>query len=80
MEKLIFILRKILNENDNFQIEILVKEYQKLIWDNQTINNSDTSFEILSELAQDLDYYEPNPKWRKEYPSYYGNEKFKKSN
>lgn len=77
MDKLIFILRKILNENETKQIEILIKEFQKIIWDNQTINNSDTRFEIFSGLAQDLDYYEPNPIVRKENFSYFGNEKLK---
>ena len=31
--------------------------------------------EIIADLAYDLDYYEPNPDWRREDPSFYGPER-----
>ena len=58
------ILRKILEDKNNRKQ--LIYEFQNLILDD------DDSNEILSELAYDLDFYEPNDEWRKEDPSYYG--------
>ena len=31
--------------------------------------------EIIADLAYDLDYFEPNPVWRREDPSFYGPER-----
>ena len=49
----------------------LIKKFQDEVWDDENIN------EILSELAYDLDFYEPNREWRKEAPSYYGDDRLK---
>lgn len=49
--------------------QILIDEFQQQIWDDQNAN------EILSELAYDLDFYEPNEKLRRESESYYGDDK-----
>ena len=61
------ILEKILRDKQNRSA--LIKEFQEIIW------NSDNASEILSELAYDLDFYEPNEEWRKEDISYYGDER-----
>ena len=33
------------------------------------------AWEILGDLALDLEYYEPNPEWRREDKSFYGDER-----
>ena len=61
------LLEKILRDKANRMQ--LIREFQELIW------NDDNANEILSELALDLDYYEPNEEWRKQDPSYYGDDR-----
>lgn len=61
------IFKKILTEK--LDRRRLISEFQELIWNNENLN------EILSELAYDLDFYEPNEEWRKEAPSYYGDDR-----
>jgi hypothetical protein len=61
------LLEKILRDKANRKQ--LIKEFQELIW------SDDKADEILSELALDLDYYEPNEEWRKQDPSYYGDDR-----
>ncbi|HNK91341.1 MAG: hypothetical protein K1X26_12150 [Chitinophagales bacterium] len=61
------ILEKILTDKANRKQ--LICEFQELVW------NDENASEILSELAYDLDFYEPNEEWRKEDPSYYGEER-----
>jgi hypothetical protein len=58
------ILEKILT--DKLDRKRLISEFQELIWNDENAN------EILSELAYDLDFYEPNEEWRKESLNYYG--------
>lgn len=61
------ILKKILT--DKLDRKQLISEFQELIWNDENAN------EILSELAYDLDFYEPNEEWRKESLSYYGDDR-----
>lgn len=61
------ILKKILTEK--LDRRRLISEFQELIWNNENAS------EILSELAYDLDFYEPNEELRKEDPSYYGDDR-----
>ena len=61
------ILEQILQDEQNR--EALIKEFQKLIWNDENAN------EILSEFAYDLDFYDPNEKHRKENSSYYGDDR-----
>ena len=61
------ILKRILKEKENRKQ--LIQEFQKLIWSDEKAS------EELSELAYDLDFYEPNEEFRKEDPSYYGDER-----
>jgi len=63
-------LEKILN--DNLNRKQLISEFQELIWNDENPN------EMLSKLAYDLDFYEPNHEWRKEDLSYYGDERLEK--
>lgn len=52
----------------------LVKAFQDEIWNDESIQDVELN-DILSELAYDLDFYEPNEKWKKESPNYYGEER-----
>lgn len=52
----------------------LIKGFQNEIWNDESIQD-ETLNEILSELAYDLDFYEPNEEWRREDPSYYGEDR-----
>ena len=69
-------LNKILSESEPLRTE-LIKSFQNEVWDDESIKYEAIN-EILSELAYDLDFYEPNEEWRKEDPSYYGNDRLKK--
>lgn len=69
-------LNKILSESEPVRTE-LIKSFQNEVWDDESIKNEFLN-EILSELAYDLDFYEPNEEWRKEDPSYYGDDRLKK--
>ncbi|PGH40574.1 MAG: hypothetical protein CRN43_02190 [Candidatus Nephrothrix sp. EaCA] len=51
----------------------LVKKFQSGIWNDENIQDEKLN-DILSELAYDLDFYEPNDEWKKESPNYYGDE------
>ena len=52
----------------------LINEFQDEVWNDESIQDKTLS-EILSELAYDLDFYEPNEEWRKESLSDYGDDK-----
>ena len=61
------LLKQILKNKQNRKT--LIKEFQEIIWNDTNANN------ILSELAYDLDFYEPNKQWQKEDINYYGDDK-----
>jgi len=68
------ILEEILTNKN--QRKELIDDFQKKIWEQQNYYTSNEVINsILSELAYDLDFYEPNEEWRKEDPSYYGEER-----
>lgn len=52
----------------------LIKQFQDEVWNDESIQD-ETLNEILSELAYDFDFYEPNEEWKKEDPSYYGDDR-----
>jgi hypothetical protein len=52
----------------------LVKKLQNEIWNDESIKEERLN-EILSELAYDLDFYEPNEEWKTESSNYYGEER-----
>lgn len=54
----------------------LIKEFQNEVWNDESIRDEKLN-EILSELAYDLDFYEPNEQWKKESHSYYGDDRLK---
>ena len=66
------ILKQILISKSNRKQ--LIKEFQNQVW-NKHINVSESINNILSELAYDLDYYEPDDILRSQDNSYFGNDK-----
>lgn len=64
------ILKKILTEKLNRKL--LIKQFQEQVWNNENGN------ETLSELAYDLDFYEPDEILRKQDSVYYGDERLEK--
>jgi hypothetical protein len=73
-----------LNDLKNKLIDILenkmdraskVKICQDIIWNSEIDNLSEVQNEILSDLAHDLDFYEPNPDWRSQDSSFYGEDR-----
>ena len=74
--RIIELLHSILQAKYPNRIE-LIEEFQDIIWSDKNIQNELLN-DILSELAYDLDFYEPREEWRKESPSYYGDCKLEK--
>ena len=56
----------------------LIKTFQERVWNGDDYSSNKRVNEILSELAYDLDFYQPNESLRKESPSYYGQERLEK--
>ena len=73
MEKFINILHDILNSDSNKSE--LINKFQEEIWDIGDEEELGSILEILRDLAQDLDYYVPDPIIRNESISYYGDDK-----
>jgi hypothetical protein len=51
-----------------------IKKVCDLIWDDETVQDDKLS-DTLTDIAYTLEDYEPNPTWRKQDPSYYGDER-----
>ncbi len=69
------ILRNILSDKD--KRGTLIEEFQEKVWNGAGYSTDERVNEILSELAYDLDFYEPKEEWRKEDSSYYGEERLR---
>jgi len=55
-----------------------VSEFQEAVWNSDEEAGNDAVCEVLSDLAYDLDYYEPDPVIRSEDPAYYGDDRLVK--
>lgn len=53
---------------------LILKEFQDIAWNDVSIEDEQIN-DILTDAAYILDFYEPNEAWRKEDPSYYGDER-----
>jgi hypothetical protein len=50
----------------------LVRDFQERIWNTKPVpGQTDRILEVLSELAYDLDFWEPDPAKRREDPSFF---------
>ena len=70
------ILKEILSKEKEKQE--LIKAFQEKVWNEEDYSSDDRVNEVLSELAYDLDFYQPNKSLKKESPSYYGQERLEK--
>ena len=70
------ILKDILSKEKEKQE--LIKAFQERVWNGENYSSDERINEVLSDLAYDLDFYEPNETLRKESPSYYGNKRLEK--
>ena len=68
-------LKVILLEKEPAKME-LIRTFQNNIWKDESLYDERLT-EILTELAYDLDFYEPNEEWKSEDSSYYGSEVLK---
>jgi hypothetical protein len=58
------------------QLAQQIGAFQAAIWNDQVLGDLDDEvMEVLRELAQDLDFYEPDPKLRSEDESYFGEDR-----
>jgi hypothetical protein len=53
-----------------------IQSFQEIVWASEEPLGEERVDLILSDLADALDFYEPNPEWRRESPSYYGDDRF----
>lgn len=72
IQKYIDMLEAILYK-PSINIEEKVKDFQDIVWDDETIEN-ELLDDILGTLAYDLDFYEPSEKYRRQSASYYDDE------
>lgn len=72
-KELIDILKQILDKN-SFNRTELIKSFQEYVWNDEAIKDNALN-EVLSEIAYDLDFYEPKEDWRRESKSFYGNDR-----
>ena len=73
LNKYITLLNEILLEKDSEKKGKKVFEFTYLVLNGDT--EKDEIDELLSELALDIDYYEPDPEVRRSEPCYIGDEK-----
>ncbi|MEO6978608.1 MAG: hypothetical protein ABI113_09530 [Mucilaginibacter sp.] len=65
-------LKEILTEKEPRRSELIADFHRKIFKEDYHID--ETVDEILSELAIDMDFYEPNEEWRKQDHSFYYSE------
>jgi hypothetical protein len=53
----------------------LIKRFQEIVWNTAAFKNEEACGGILRDLANDLDYYEPDPLMREKDPSFYGDDR-----
>jgi len=54
-----------------------IKRFQDAIFEGSQgrLGLSEGEWDVFTQLAQDLDYYEPDPEMRREDPTFYGDER-----
>lgn len=75
LKRAIRLLDEIIENPEMLQSNI--SKFQHIVWHESNHDNKSESkyWSSLGDLAYDLEYYEPNPEWRKEDLSYYGDER-----
>jgi hypothetical protein len=73
LDRCLGLLDEVLASQEKENLDQTVPKLQKLVWD--TSDGDNTAWEILRDLAYDLDYYVSDSKSRAEDPSYYGEDR-----
>ena len=73
LQELIVLLTSALNQPEHRMK--FIKEFQEKVWDASEDMTMSPQWDTLTELAYDLDFYEPDPVLRAEDHSYYGEER-----
>ena len=72
-DRLIELLVQALNDEGNRSD--VIREFQRLVWESDEVLGNEASEEIFTDLAYDLDFYEPDARIRREDWSYYGDDR-----
>ncbi len=73
LDRCLCLLDEVLASPDKENLNQAVPKLQELVW--ETSDDDNTAWEILRDLAYDLDYYVSDSKLRAEDPSYYGEDR-----
>lgn len=73
LNNLIELLSLSLNTKDSDRLNY-INQFQQIVWNDESFQD-EAQNDILTDIAYTLDFYEPNKEWRKEDPSYYGDER-----
>jgi hypothetical protein len=75
VNEIVRLLQKAIEDKDERAASIL--SFQAAIFENtqESVGAGSDQWEVFSDLAYDLDYFEPDPKARLEDPSYFGEER-----
>jgi hypothetical protein len=76
LEIMLALLARILREP--LTRKATVKQFQSLVWQGQERSIDKDTYNVLADLAYDLDFYEPDPVLRKEDATYYGQERLER--
>lgn len=55
--------------------KLALHQFQQQVWNVPDPPLTGDAWEVLADLAHDLEFYEPDPKAREEDPSFYGDER-----
>lgn len=72
-------LNSILLDKNSETRRMLVIGFNNYMFNHNGIIQNESIDDILIELAHDLEYYEPNPEYRSQDPSFYNDEKLEEN-
>ena len=64
-------------DDDNARPTI-IKDFQEAVFNSSDVIGDECADEIFRDLAWDLESYEPDPIWRRQDPSFFGDRRAKK--
>jgi len=73
LDSLLEVLLKALNVRD--QRTEYINQFQEIVWNDSPVPSEEWAWDILSELAYDLEFYVADETARREDPSYYGDDR-----
>ncbi len=52
-----------------------VRAFQEAVWETPETDDDASAWDLLIDLATDMEYYVPDPELRREHPSYFGDDR-----